>query len=54
MDFTDEEKKIIRYMYENANSVANLIDNGLNGYGLTPNDIYTLFEKLGVTDILYG
>lgn len=53
MNLTSEEKEIIKYMYENMNNVANLLDVKLNGYGLTSNDIYCLFEKLGLIDVIY-
>lgn len=53
MNLTDEEKDIVRYMYENMNNVAILLDIRLNGYGITTNDVYHLFEKLGLIEIIY-
>lgn len=53
MDLTDDEKEIIKFMYEHMCNVANLLDVKLNGYGLTSNDVYHLFEKLQLIDVIY-
>lgn len=51
-ELTTEEKEILKCMYEIMSSFSDLINIKLDGYGLTSNDIYSLFDKIGLIDIV--